>query len=274
MPGSFVSTTPESAPTDILARLEAALAANELVAQATLLSGVEPVGAKLLVLVGGEVVGSLGAAWLDELVTRDVTGMMGQLRGSLACSQEYEAPEEPGQRVRVFIEVLPPPPRLVIFGGVHIALPLAAFAKILGFRVVVADPRTHFANRERFAQVDLILAEWPEEAAEQMTLGPADYCVILTHDPKIDEPALKALLSTEVAYVGAIGSRATHAERFERMARQGVSGEALSRVYGPIGLDLKAETPEEIALAIMAEIVAVRRGGRGGFLKERGAAGS
>ncbi|HEX8684361.1 MAG TPA: XdhC/CoxI family protein [Ardenticatenaceae bacterium] len=266
-----MSTTSETAPTDILQRLEAALAANELVAQATLLSGAEPVGAKLLVFAGGEVVGSLGAAWLDELVRRDAAEMMGQLRGSVARSYEYEVPGEMGQRARVFIEVLPPPPRLVIFGGVHIALPLAAFAKILGFRVVVADPRSHFANRERFPEVDLILAEWPEEAAEQMALGPADYCVILTHDPKIDEPALKALLSQDVAYVGAIGSRATHAERFERMARQGVSAEALSRVYAPIGLDLKAETPEEIALAIMAEIVAVRRGGRGGFLKDRGA---
>jgi xanthine dehydrogenase accessory factor len=268
-----VNTTPETVPSDILQRLEAALAANELVAQATLLSGAGIVGAKLLVFPGGEMVGSLGAAWLDEAVRRDAAAMMQSLHGSLARSNEYEMPEESGQRVQVFIEVLPPPPRLVIFGGVHIALPLAAFAKILGFRVVVADPRSHFANRERFPQVDLILPEWPEEAAEQMVLGPADYCVILTHDPKIDEPALKALLSTQVAYVGAIGSRATHAERFERMARQGVSAEALSRVYAPIGLDIKAETPEEIALAIMAEIVAVRRGGRGGFLKEGGGAG-
>src|SRR3712207_1599488 len=115
-PVPSVSTTPETTPPDLLARLEAALEANELVAQATLLSGGEPVGAKLLLFPDGEMVGSLGAAWLDEAVRRDAAAMMRSLRGSLGRSIEYETPTEPGQLVRVFIEVLPPPPRLVIFG--------------------------------------------------------------------------------------------------------------------------------------------------------------
>jgi len=170
--------------------------------------------------------------------------------------------------VRVFIEVFPPPPHLVIFGGVHVAIPLTTLAKTLGFRVTVADPRTKFANPQRFPHADAIIPEWPQKAVEQIEIGPSTYCVILTHDPKIDEPALTAVLGKNAAYIGAIGSRKTHTERFERMARHGVSAAALDEVYAPIGLDLNAETPEEIALAIMAEIIAVRRGGRGGFMKD------
>lgn len=251
-------------------QLEAALAANQMVAQATLLSGLVPVGAKMLVFAGGEVAGSLGAAWLDAAVRADALARMAEPRRAMARSMDYPTATEAAEPARVFLEVFPPPPRLIIFGGVHIAIPLSEFAKRLGFRVVLADPRTHFANPERFPQVDEIVPEWPEEAAAQLGLGLSDFCVVLTHDPKLDEPALKALLAAKVAYVGAIGSRKTHAERFERMARQGVSAAALATVYAPIGLDLKAETPEEIALAIMAEIVAVRRGGAGKFLKDGG----
>ncbi|MDQ4078871.1 MAG: XdhC/CoxI family protein, partial [Chloroflexota bacterium] len=252
--------TREDIVSDIERRLEAALDANELVAQATLLMGPGETGAKMLLFPGSEPLGSLGAAALDELVQRDTAEMMAQAKGKLARSISYELPEH-SQSARVFIEVFPPPPHLLIFGGVHVAVPLVTFAKTLGYRVTIADPRTTFASRERFPNADEIIAEWPQEAIKQIPITPSTYVVILTHDPKLDEPALKEVLGKGAAYVGAIGSRKTHRERFDRMARHGVSAAALTEVYAPIGLDLNAETPEEIALAIMAEIVAVRRGG-------------
>ncbi len=249
---------------EIAARLQGALAAEQLVAQATLLGGAGKLGAKMLLFPTGERVGSLGSAALEERVTHEAETMMREAKGQLARSLDIET--EQGA-ARVFIEVFPPPPHLVIFGGVHVAVPLVSFAKTLGYRVTLADPRTTFANRDRFPDADTIIPEWPEEAIEQIPIAASTYIVILTHDPKLDEPALKAVLGKGAAYVGAIGSRKTHAERFERMARHGVSAEALAEVYAPIGLDLNAETPEEIALSIMAEIVAVRRGGAAGFMR-------
>ncbi len=146
------------------------------------------------------------------------------------------------------------------------AIPLVTFAKVLGFRVTVVDARAKFANRQRFPHADEIIVAWPDEAVAQLKLDTSTFVAILTHDPKIDEPALRNVLGTPVAYVGAIGSRKTHAERFERMADQGVDTALLPQVYAPIGLDLGAVSPEEIALSIMAEIVAVRHGASAGFL--------
>lgn len=251
---------------EINQRLEAALEAQETVTQATRLTN-PGLGSKVLFLADGSRLGSLGSGRLDEAVQQDAQKMMREARGRLARSVAYELSE--GADARVFIEVFFPPPHLVIFGGVHIAVPLVRFAKMLGFRVTLADPRTTFANPKRFPSVDEIIPEWPEEALKQIKIGPATYCVILTHDPKLDEPALEGVLGKNAAYVGAIGSRKTHAERFERMARYGVNAEQLAEVYAPVGLNLKADTPEEIALSIMAEIVAVRRGGKAGFLKDK-----
>jgi xanthine dehydrogenase accessory factor len=248
---------PQHAP--LQAELERALAHDRMVAQVILLEGLGQPGAKRLVWPSGETNGSLGDAALDQQVTADALEMMARPR---AESRSYA-----DQETRVFIEVLPPPPHLVIFGGVHIALPLTTMARTLGYRVTIADPRRQFANPERFPLADRILAEWPQKAVEHLDIGPTTYCVILTHDPKIDEPALQSVLGRGAAYVGAIGSRKTHAERFERMARHGVSAEQLDQVYAPIGLDLGAQTPEEIALSIMAEIVAVRRGAPAGFMR-------
>ncbi len=211
-----------------------------------------------------------GAHALDDQVRREAGQMMGQARGQLARALLIHAEDAPS---RVFIEIFPPPPHLIVFGGVHVAIPLTTFARTLGFRVTIVDPRTRFANAQRFPHADALIAAWPQEAMAQLVITPSTYCVILTHDPKLDEPALQSVLGRGAAYVGAIGSRKTHAERFERMARHGVSAADLAEVYAPVGLDLSAETPEEIALAIMAEIVAVRRGGHGGFLKKADASG-
>jgi xanthine dehydrogenase accessory factor len=214
---------------------------------------------KLLVWSTGKTFGSLGSAELDRQAVDNARAMMKQPKAEL---RQYAEPS-----ARVFIEVQPPPPHLVIFGGVHIAIPLTTFAKTLGYRMTIADPRQAFANQERFPHADQIIVEWPQKAIQQLKIGPTTYCVILTHAPKIDEPALKSLLGQGAAYVGAIGSRKTHAERFARMAELGVSAEQLAEVYAPVGLNLGAQTPEEIALAIMAEIVAVRRGRPGGFMR-------
>jgi xanthine dehydrogenase accessory factor len=168
----------------------------------------------------------------------------------------------------VFIEPFLAPPLLVIIGGVHVAIPLTQFAKELGFGVIVVDPRATFANRERFPQADEVLVEWPDEALGHLEVDPSTYVVLLTHDPKIDEPTLATALKTGAGYIGAIGSRKTHADRFERMANWGVTEEQLRRVYAPIGLDLGGHTPEETALAIIAEVVAVKNGRSGGSLRE------
>lgn len=247
------------ASSQLQAEVEIALRQGNLVAQATLVEGGERLGDKLLVWPTGKTLGSLGDAALERQVLADARAIMEHPRSAL---RQYAEPP-----ARVFIQVAPRPPHLVIFGGVHIAIPLTTFAKTLGYCVTIADPRRTFANPERFPHADQIIVEWPQKAIQQLKIGPTTYCVILTHDPKIDEPALKSLLGRGAAYVGAIGSRKTHAERFARMAEHGVSAEQLAEVYAPVGLKLGAQTPEEIALAIMAEVVAVRRGGPGGFMR-------
>ena len=166
----------------------------------------------------------------------------------------------------VLLEPLAPPPQLMIFGGVHIAEPLTRLAHVLGFRVIVTDPRRRFANRERFPDADQILVAWPQEACQHIAIDQETAIAILTHDPKIDEPALTAALDTGAFYVGAIGSRKTHRKRYVRLANLGA--ERLERVYGPIGLDIGGDRPEDIALGILAEIIAVRNGRSGRSLRE------
>ena len=170
--------------------------------------------------------------------------------------------------VELFVEPFLPPPLLLIVGGVHVAIPLVRFAKELGFYVVVTDPREKFANPERFPGADEVWVEWPDEALAHLDVDDATYIVLLTHDPKIDEPTLAAALQTDAAYVGAIGSRGTHAARYERLEKWGVTREQLARVYGPIGLDLGGGTPAETALSIIAEVVAVKNGRQAGFLRD------
>jgi xanthine dehydrogenase accessory factor len=189
-------------------------------------------------------------------------------RKMLAARIEMGAVHSIAPGTEVFIEPFLPPPVLLIIGGVHLAIPLAKFAKELGFYVVVADPRAKFANHERFPDADEILLGWPDEALARLKVDDTTYIALLTHDPKIDEPTLAAALRTGAAYIGAIGSRKTHAERFERMARWGIAAEELQRVYAPIGLDLGGRTPEETALSIMAEVVAIKNERCGGSLRD------
>jgi xanthine dehydrogenase accessory factor len=165
-----------------------------------------------------------------------------------------------GGRMELFFHTVLPPPTLVIIGGVHIARALAAQAKTLGYRVVLVDPRRAFARRERFPQVDELLNEWPDKALATIGLTPDTAVAVLTHDPKVDDAALRVALPSPAFYVGALGSRKTQAARRERLAAAGVDPQSLARLRGPIGLPLGGRVPEEIALSILAEMVAVRAG--------------
>jgi xanthine dehydrogenase accessory factor len=166
----------------------------------------------------------------------------------------------------VFIEAFPVPPRLVIVGATEVARSLAGLAKALGYERVVIDPRTAFATRERFPDVEELLTDWPDEAFDAIGLGPNDAVAVLSHDPKFDEPAIVEALQRGARYVGAIGSRKTQADRRRRLLEAGLTEEDLARIRGPIGLDLGGREPAETALAILAEIVSVRRGGSSGAM--------
>src|ERR1700738_1598388 len=159
---------------------------------------------------------------------------------------------------RVFLTVHVPPPRLVITGAVHISQALTPIAKLLGYDVVIVDPRTAFASPERFPDVNLI-AQWPEEALPALGADRYTAFVALTHDPKIDDPALLHALARECFYIGALGSKKTHARRLDRLKAQGVTDAALTRIHAPIGLAIGAVSPPEIAVAIMGEITATLR---------------
>jgi len=169
-----------------------------------------------------------------------------------------------GREASVFLEALATPPLMVIVGATHVGQALAPLAKSVGYRVVVADPRSALADRERFPLADEILLMWPDEALARLRLGASTAVVILAHDAKFDHPALVAALRSDAGYIGAIGSRTTNEQRFTWLREQGFGVRDIARVYAPIGLDIGAGTAEEIALSILAEVVAVRyrRSGR------------
>jgi xanthine dehydrogenase accessory factor len=156
---------------------------------------------------------------------------------------------------RVFLTVYVPAPQLVITGAVHISQTLAPIGKLLGYDVTIVDPRTAFASIERFPDVKVI-AEWPDKALPPLNIDHYTAFVALTHDPKIDDPALTHALARDCFYIGALGSRKTHARRVARLKDQGLSEAAIARIHAPIGLDIGAVSPAEIAVAIMAQITA------------------
>jgi xanthine dehydrogenase accessory factor len=160
--------------------------------------------------------------------------------------------------VEVFVEVILPPPTLIAVGGVHITIALMALAKTLGYRTVVIDPRSAFGNQTRFPNVDQLIPLWPDEAFQQISLTRSTAIAMLTHDPKLDDTALKIALPSPAFYVGALGSKITQTKRRQRLLDDGLTEEQLKRLHGPIGLEIGAGTPEEIAMSIMAEIVAAR----------------
>jgi xanthine dehydrogenase accessory factor len=159
---------------------------------------------------------------------------------------------------RIFLTVHVPPPRLVITGAVHISQALAPIARIAGFDVTIVDPRTAFATPERFPDV-AVIAQWPDEALPRLGVDRYTAFVALTHDPKIDDPALTHALNSDCFYIGALGSKKTHARRVARLEAQGLPKESIGRIHAPIGLAIGAVSPPEIAVAIMGEIVGTLR---------------
>ncbi len=221
-------------------------------------------GAKLLVIpTAGEpdVVGSLGNPDLDRVVTRDV---LAAVESGLTVSRHYGSRGEARQTsVEVFIEVFAPPPRMIIFGSVDFTAALASVGRLLGYHVVVCDARAVFATVERFPMAHEVIVEWPDRYLSRVgeDLGPRDAVCVLTHDAKFDVPAVLAAMKTGVGYLGAMGSRRTHEERWRRLLEAGADAEQLSaRLMSPIGLAIGARTPEETAVAICAEIIARRTG--------------
>jgi xanthine dehydrogenase accessory factor len=155
----------------------------------------------------------------------------------------------------VFLTVHVPPPRLIAIGAVHISQALAPIARLLGYDVTIVDPRTAFATPERFPDVPLI-AEWPDTALPPLGVDRYTAFVALTHDPKVDDPALLHALARDCFYIGALGSKKTHARRIERLKAQGATDADLARIHAPIGLKIGAVSPPEIAVAIMGEVTA------------------
>ncbi|MBI3752158.1 MAG: XdhC family protein [Chloroflexi bacterium] len=167
-----------------------------------------------------------------------------------------------------FVEAFAVPPRLVVVGATEVARHLVGFARSVGYGTVVVDPRAAFATPARFPDVDRLLVAWPDEAFDRLALGPDDAVAVLSHDPKIDEPAILEACRRGARYVGAVGSRRSQAARRERLLAAGLRAEELDRLRGPIGLDLGGREPAETALAIVAELVAARRGGTGAPLRD------
>jgi xanthine dehydrogenase accessory factor len=227
--------------------------AERPVAAATVVRGPDPLlGRRRVLLHDGNVRGAIGEG-LDEAAAAEARAAL-----ATGASRRVAIGTEPG--VELFVEVLRPAPRLIIVGGVHIALSLAALARRLGYRTVIVDPRQAFANRQRFPDVDRIVNTWPDRALAELSVDDSTAIVILTHDPKLDDPALAVSLASPAFYVGALGSRRTQQKRRERLLAAGLPEKGLARLRAPIGLDLGGRSPEEIALAVLAEIVAIRNG--------------
>lgn len=159
----------------------------------------------------------------------------------------------------MFVEVYLPAPQLIMVGGVHIAIALSEIAQVLGYKTIVVDPRRGFGNTDRFAHVDTLIQKWPKVAFEDLTVNENTAVALLTHDPKIDDPALHAVLGSDAFYIGALGSRKTHAKRVTRLLEAGYTQEQIDKIHGPIGLSINAQNPEEIAVSVLAEIIKARR---------------
>jgi xanthine dehydrogenase accessory factor len=224
-------------------------------AEVTVLEGALP-GAKLLVEPDGVRSGSLGSPELDDEAAR--------------VADELLWAETSERRDGLFVDIVGPAPRLIVFGAVDIAAALCSVARVCGWRPYVIDPRSRFATESRFPDAVEVIAAWPEEAMARLGgIDPATSIVVLTHDPKLDDAALLLALRSPARFIGAMGSRRAQAKRRERLVAAGVLDDELERLSAPVGLDLGAIAREETALSIMAEIVAARHGRDGGRLAER-----
>jgi xanthine dehydrogenase accessory factor len=245
-------------------RLAAALRADEPVALASRLDGPQA-GSKLLVDAAGTL-GDLGSPGLNYAAAAEARAL---LDGGRTEIRTFGADGEPtGDDVRVFIQSFAPQPDMYVFGAIDFSRAMARLGKYLGYRVTVVDARPIFATKARVPDADEVVVAWPDEFLRAARVGPQTAVIVLTHDVKFDVPLLQVALETPAGFIGAMGSRRTHANRVEALRAAGVDEEALDRISAPIGLDIGAQTPEETAISIAAEIIAVRTGRRGGRLRD------
>ncbi|MDQ6818114.1 MAG: XdhC family protein [Actinomycetota bacterium] len=255
----FVHELSDSAREPLSAAREA-LEAGKPVALATVLDG-EAAGAKLAV--SEELtIGSLGS--LHRLATTLRSDALGCLDHGISTVRRYSSSGEVmGSDLRVYIQGFASPPQMVIFGAIDFSVAVARLARELGYKVTICDARAPFVESPRFAEVAEVAVDWPDRHLAGRELGPRDVVLVFTHDSKFDQPALIGALETGAGYIGALGSRRTHAERRERLRDAGVPEGQLGRISAPCGLDIGARTPTETAVSIMAEVIAARTGRRG-----------
>jgi xanthine dehydrogenase accessory factor len=223
---------------------------------------VEP-GAKCLVRDGKITAETVGDARVIQAILQQSGTHLREEKSKLVSLSIPDA----GGRLQIFFEVLPAPPKLIVVGAGHIAVPLAKIAKVLDFHVTVIDDRLLYANRERFPDADEVLVGDMAQMLTEMTITPSCYIVLITRGHKYDEPCLREIIHSQAKYIGMIGSRRRIKACFQRFRdEEKIAEEMIERVYAPIGLDIATETPAEIALSILAELIKVRRGGKAASL--------
>jgi xanthine dehydrogenase accessory factor len=248
----------------IFDRLATAIRSDRPTALVTRLDG-SAVGAKLLVF-ADEVFGDLGSSGLTHAATGEARALLAA--GETALRTFGEDGEPIGMDVQLFIQAFAPKPNMYIFGAIDFSRAMARIGKYLGYAVTVIDARPIFATKARIPDADRVVVSWPDEFLDAAPVDERTALIVLTHDVKFDIPLLQVALQTPAGYIGAMGSRRTHANRINELRRAGTTDAELARINAPIGLDIGARTPEETAISIAAEIVALRERRRGGRLTE------
>ena len=242
----FVESFESPAWKELYPAMIACLNKSQLAAVVTIISG-PGLGNKIMVWPDGHILGDLGNASLNEVVSQWAKDQM--VNNPDTSWAQFRLGSEP---VEVFVDILVPDPRLIVIGAGHIAIPLVGLGKEMGYRTIVIDPREAFATQERFPNVDELIVEWPSTALEKMNLNESCYVAAISHDEKLDNPALATALTSPTRYVGVLGTRKNIAKRLTALRELGVNDQQLTKLHAPIGLPLGAVLPEEIALSILS----------------------
>lgn len=242
---------------DALEAIQRILDAEEFGSAVTFVDG-PLAGAKTVLDASGEIISGELPPDVGADITEDALALMNHEQHKAVGYDDHS----------VFIETLAPPPDLLVFGAVHIGQALTSFGSQMGYRVTVVDSRPAFATEERFPDAQRVIVGWPRDIMDQLHFDRRTWVVVLSHDPRHETPPLEAALKADTRYIGAMGSRRTHRLRVERLEELGFSHDDIARIHSPIGLDIGAETPQEVAVSILAEMTLVRYGaGTGRSLK-------